>query len=334
MNESMFHIGFFEIPDHSNYCISKKGEVINKTTGKKLRGSSNPAGYRLVRLKDNEGTVYTWGIHRLLLFVFDHLNFCKTKVGNHLDGNKKNNDLSNLELTTYQGNAEHAGRLGLTTKCRPVSAKDVNTGCVTEYPSATACGKATGFSKDAILWRLKVGESVVFPERVQYRCGRIKGVWENPTVVKKNKLNSKSVHVRHLVGDHLFSFDSLTAVSLAYGIKTPSLSIWINNPEQPVIPGKLQIKWEDDKTPWREVSDPQLELEKTTGVKAIVVTDIKTGISTLYPTMKDCSAAMNLPLSNLSFWVKKKGLIEIRGFKFILYRDLVSITHDCNGNSL
>jgi hypothetical protein len=51
-------------------------------------------------------------IHRLVVEAFIK-PIKKGLVVNHLDGNKHNNNLSNLEITTYSENNKHAHRLGL-----------------------------------------------------------------------------------------------------------------------------------------------------------------------------------------------------------------------------
>ncbi len=79
-------------------------------------------GYWTVRLsnKGKDSTVY---VHRLLGFAFLDNPENKCCI-NHIDGNKRNNDLNNLEWATMAENMQHAYRLGLIVdfpgKCRKV----------------------------------------------------------------------------------------------------------------------------------------------------------------------------------------------------------------------
>lgn len=54
------------------------------------------------------------GVHRLVYRYFKG-EIPKKMVINHLDGNKKNNHIDNLELTTQSENIKHAYRSGLFT---------------------------------------------------------------------------------------------------------------------------------------------------------------------------------------------------------------------------
>jgi hypothetical protein len=68
-------------------------------------------GYPFVRLYKS-GKSRQWRVHRLVL-----LTFCgedpERPEGNHIDGNKSNNRLENLEWVTRRNNHLHALRLGL-----------------------------------------------------------------------------------------------------------------------------------------------------------------------------------------------------------------------------
>lgn len=71
----------------------------------------NNCGYVSVRLSKN-GKIYTRFVHRLMAeaFIPNPLN---KKYVNHIDGDKKNNSLKNLEWVTHSENIRHAYRLGL-----------------------------------------------------------------------------------------------------------------------------------------------------------------------------------------------------------------------------
>lgn len=45
-------------------------------------------------------------------------NPCNLPVINHIDGNKENNNVENLEWCTYQDNSDHAWNIGLMENCK------------------------------------------------------------------------------------------------------------------------------------------------------------------------------------------------------------------------
>ena len=95
-----------------NYSIDEHGVVRNvvKGTIKSVRPNKQ-TGYLQVNLwKNNKG--YWKYIHRLIAeaFIPNPLNLPEV---NHIDGNRQNNDISNLEWVDSQGNKIHAVKTGL-----------------------------------------------------------------------------------------------------------------------------------------------------------------------------------------------------------------------------
>lgn len=90
----------------NNYTLFEDGRVYSKKSGIYLQACiSGSSGY--LTYGGKLGTV-----HRLLANYF--LGGIPSKmVVNHLDGNKLNNKLYNLEITTYQLNMQHAYVTGL-----------------------------------------------------------------------------------------------------------------------------------------------------------------------------------------------------------------------------
>lgn len=98
-----------------NYEVSNVGSVRNTKTGNMLKVATNNSGYKLVCLshKNKKQTGY---IHRLVAEAFINTNLdTRTSVVNHIDGNKSNNTIKNLEWATYTDNAMH-GRARLKIK--------------------------------------------------------------------------------------------------------------------------------------------------------------------------------------------------------------------------
>lgn len=94
-----------------NYAITSKGRVVNLSTNKELSSKLNHAGYPTITFQVN-GVKYYRLIHRLLAEKFIKNPLRKPYV-NHIDGDKTNYSITNLEWCTAKENAEHASSTGL-----------------------------------------------------------------------------------------------------------------------------------------------------------------------------------------------------------------------------
>lgn len=319
--ESVSHPGYYAIPGYSSYLISRTGDVINIGRDSRLSGSANPAGYHNFRLVGDDGETLTWGRHRLLGHVFKSPEeSISGLVINHENGIKGDDRLDNLEWKTQQGNVEHAGQHGLTEKCIPISVRNADTGHVSRFPSCIAAAEVLGLTKDAILYRVKEGESRVFPERRQYRKGWNDHPWAVVDDVDRALLansTSKAVLVRNVSTGNVATFRQLSEMASAYGVALPTASMWLDRSGQPVLPGGIQVKWTTDTTPWRVVDDPEGELAGIGGRRRVVATEASTGKETVYSTAKDCAGAFGLKVTTLSERLKSNGAkVYKEGFTF------------------
>ena len=95
------------------YACNEKGEILNRLTGKKLRTFKGKDGYYRVSLYMGK-KAKTFIVHRLILSAFiDNPDPEKYTEINHIDGNKANNLLSNLEWCDRGYNQRHAYKQGL-----------------------------------------------------------------------------------------------------------------------------------------------------------------------------------------------------------------------------
>lgn len=93
-----------------NYEVNNYGDVRNKKTNKILNPETTYRGYQRVRFTIGEDKHYY--VHRLVADAFFDGEHSDLDV-NHIDGNKTNNFIGNLQWTTRSDNIKHAFRTGL-----------------------------------------------------------------------------------------------------------------------------------------------------------------------------------------------------------------------------
>lgn len=103
------------------YKISPCGQVYSVRNNKFLSTRDNGNGYLVVHLCYGEGRKVRY-IHRLVAETY-LLNLEDKPQVNHIDGDKNNNHLSNLEWCTQSENMLHAFKNGLNCKKGEKSSK-------------------------------------------------------------------------------------------------------------------------------------------------------------------------------------------------------------------
>lgn len=119
------------------YIISNKNRIYSNLTHKLLKPKIKKYGngYYQVKLQTTKGGK-TFSMHRLMMIIFCPIENMMNLVINHKDGDKTNNDLSNLEWCTSQYNTIHAYNTGLAKGKRGEEASNVN---ITEATAKEIC---------------------------------------------------------------------------------------------------------------------------------------------------------------------------------------------------
>lgn len=137
------------IDDFPTYCASSEGVIINKKTGRILKSSPDTSGYMTVHLTEN-GRGYTKRVHRLVAEAFLEQPCDEANQVNHINGDKNDNRLSNLEFVTPSENMRHSYDNGLNhwEGYNETPVRIVETGEV--FKSQAECARNIGGSQSNI----------------------------------------------------------------------------------------------------------------------------------------------------------------------------------------
>lgn len=146
-----------KIPNYPNYSATYDGRIFNHNTERFMALSKMPEGYLRLNIKNNSGQK-KFLIHRLIALTFIPNPKNKPQV-NHIDSNKSNNSVDNLEWITNKENREHALRQYQTLSIVPknYSIKDYMR---VEYNIRNAKTEITILKKDLLKDNQKVAQII------------------------------------------------------------------------------------------------------------------------------------------------------------------------------
>lgn len=143
---------FVQLPGKfSRYCVSEYGRVMDVVSQEEIIPTKGPNSlYMGVTLTVHGDYISkTFHVHRLVAMAFvpnnTGLSFEELQV-DHIDGNKLNNDPTNLEWVTQQQNCVHAYQTGLRQDNKIIEMIDISTGLMYETYSLSNAARILGLN--------------------------------------------------------------------------------------------------------------------------------------------------------------------------------------------
>lgn len=237
MIEHSFYKGYFG-DEEGNIYSNKYGYI------KKLKKNVNKYGYEYVRLSKDKKAKHVL-VHRFICSIFK-LNELNKEQVNHIDGNKKNNRIDNLEWVTAKENTDHAFNKGLrdfkTLKengmrlAKRISQIDIKTGEVIRvWESSKEPGRILGekFNSPAILRCCKLIKNTH-----KGFIWRFEG--EEDKIFENKKRESKYKVVVYMEKGSRKEFENVQSFCVFFGIKKSSAYRCLN--EGRLLKGKYRCE--------------------------------------------------------------------------------------------
>lgn len=155
--------GFYIIPGFTGFSINRQGVVKSRTTNSILSVNYNAYGYPCVSVYDADKKKWRQvTIHILLAKTFVQNPNPRTKFYvNHIDGDKLNFRLENLEWVTSKENVNHAVTAGLRYDNVCCKLRDIITGNILFFPSKTAAAYWMGFKRSSLQTHTKFEGKII-----------------------------------------------------------------------------------------------------------------------------------------------------------------------------
>lgn len=142
---------WIEIPEYPRYLVSSHGRIINRLTDRLMTTTTtNRLGYCMVRLSNGFESRKLF-VHRLVASAFFDADIIDYEV-NHLDGDKTNNCIWNLELCSRSENMRHAYAMGLVRMPKETRVLCVETG--EEFRTLREAARSIGVSDHKAILRV------------------------------------------------------------------------------------------------------------------------------------------------------------------------------------
>ena len=329
--------GFFLIAGYPRYLINKKGDIWDLLKEKETnwhlqRGPSlgtRREGYLSTYLHNTFGINGAFK-HRMLCWVFKEAPpIYDLAVVNHKDGDKTNNDLDNLEWSTYTDNIKHAWDNGLRFNSRTrVLVRNLLTDEIRSFRSLREANASFGGKGGFyVTQRLNDQSGKLYPDFVLFKYDNdipwpiVKE--EIPKVPKgfKNLIVSRNVFTGEII-----LFDDLNRMESLIGIK-PDTALDHARANK-VIPYKgYNFRFLVNAKTWPKHSDKHLEIYKAKPLlpaNGILVFDHETNKEEFDVTYEDTLKRLGLKQDHLQTLIFSGRRFKKRySFKYFKFKESI-----------
>ena len=280
--------GFKPIPEFPKYLIDENGTIYGTKNNIVMKAVLNRSGYEKICLRDDTGKKHLKSVHHLVLSAFNEPEYRRLKdsyvkgqndylVVNHIDSNRTNNHISNLEVVTQQENIRHGIEHG-NWAANSVAIKFLDSGEVKNFDSMTSASKYLGLNESTFQHRFDNKKYL----NVVYSTGELGDHqiklasdtdFGTPIYFVDNGSGSGPgiAVIDYLISPfHEVIYKSFSDYSRKTGISTAMISRAFSKNSQPVLPNLSRLKKLDNFEEWVS-TDPISDYIKDNNGKALVI---------------------------------------------------------------
>ena len=302
--EASRHPTFYLIPCFPSYLISNDGKLLSLYNGLlkswsvlvPSKETNKRPGYEYSTLYEKSGSMMVYK-HRLLCLTFKSFDIIYDKaVVNHIDGNKANNCLENLEWVSYSDNNRHAWKSGLVMGRDKILVKNLKTGYIKGFRSLRECGRWLGEdSARYISLRLTDKSTKVYPDLLAFKYND--GTeWPEFQVRVTCEEDIQTVIARNVFTGDLFIFENSNSAQLLLNI--PGRLILDHCRYEKLLPvNGFNFRFMCSHHSWPKHTELHLEVYKKSPLyprNGMFVHDSFDGTKKFFATTDECSEAIGI----------------------------------------
>lgn len=280
--------GFKPIPEFPKYLINEYGTVYGTKNNITMKTFFDKGGYERITLRDDTGKKHTRSIHHIVLSTFNESEYKRLKdsyvkgqydhlVVNHIDSNRTNNHINNLEVVTQQENIRHAIEHG-NWAVTPVMIKFLASGEVKYFEATASASKYLGLDETTFRHRFDNPKylNVVYTTGEhgdhQIRLATDPDFGAPIYFVDNGRGSSTGISVidYRVSPFHEVIYKSFSDYSRKTGISTPTICRMFAKGNQPVLSNLHRLKMLDNFEEW-VTTDPILDHLKLVNANALVI---------------------------------------------------------------
>lgn len=307
------------IPDSKEYYITLSGVVTNKE-GKVQNHYINGDGYVTVSIEHVSKGFVTYGLHRLKMLTFKPIENPELFTVNHIDKDKLNNDLPNLEWSSTGENNTHSAIFLNRFNLRPLIGSISESGVSGYYDDLLDAAESLGVLTETVWECVKTGNPLN-----GLRLFHITSKSSHVTKLRLSKQGMDAVPKRpckviNLIDGQIDYYESVDSAARTLGFfKTVLHNAFSSTNDHRVFGGRYVVVNADENLDW--LTDEVVVKLLSRGKKPVISLKVHTNVFERWESAAHFFKTNGLSKKAVTTSLKKENIRLINGFLFCYLSD-------------